>query len=450
MIAEQKVESKTVGDRARRRVLLRLMPYLFVLYIIAFLDRVNVGYAALTMKGDLGFTDDIMGFGAGIFFIGYFILEIPGSILVEKWSARGWIARIMISWGIIAILMGFIHTKNQFYAARFILGAAEAGFFPGIIVYFSHWFRYADRAKAVAMFMAAIPIANIIGSPLSGLLLDVNWLGVAGWRWLFIIEGAPAIIFGIITIFYLTDRPHQAAWLPEDEREWLCSELEREKQEKQAVHSYSILQAFRHREVILLTLAYFFMVTAVYGFNFWLPSIIKNLSGGSTSHLMVTLISAIPYCVALVAILLVGWSSDRTNERRWHTACSMIAASLGLLLSVVTQDHTAFAVVMFCLAAAGMYAYLPGFWALPTSFLTGTAAAASIGLINSFGNLGGFVGPYVVGYLSQKTNSFLGGVLYLSVSALLAAGLVLSLRATKQRPLLAAEQRQSLNAEASS
>ncbi len=426
----------TVADRARRRVLLRIMPYMFLLYIIAFLDRVNVGYAFLAMKGDLGFADDVLGLGAGIFFIGYFLLEIPGSILVERWSARGWIARIMISWGIVAILMGFIQSKTQFYSARFVLGAAEAGFFPGIIVYFSHWFRYEDRAKAVALFMAAIPVANIIGSPVSGLLLGVNWLGLAGWRWLFIIEGAPAIIFGVVTIFYLTDWPHQARWLPDDERDWLTGELEREKQAKQATRSYSIMQAFRHREVVLLTLAYFFMVTAVYGFNFWLPTILKKVSG--SSNLVVTLISALPYCVALVAILLVGWSSDRTNERRWHTALSMIVASIGLLLSVVTQDQTALAVLMFCVAGAGMYSYLPGFWALPTSFLTGTAAAASIGLINSVGNLGGFAGPFVVGYLSQATNSFLGGVLYLAMSALVAASLILSLRATRQGRSLAA------------
>ena len=429
--------SATVADRARRRVMFRVMPYMFLLYIIAFLDRVNVSYAALAMKDDLGFADDVLGLGAGIFFLGYFLLEIPGSILVEKWSARGWIARIMISWGIVAILMGFIQSKSQFYSARFVLGAAEAGFFPGIIVYFSHWFRYEDRAKAVALFMAAIPVANIIGSPVSGLLLGVNWLGLAGWRWLFIIEGAPAIIFGVVTIFYLTDRPHQARWLPDDERDWLTGELEREKHAKQATRSYSIMQAFRHREVVLLTLAYFFMVTAVYGFNFWLPTILKKVSG--SSNLVVTLISALPYCVALVAILVVGWSSDRTNERRWHTALSMIVASIGLLLSVVAQDQTALAVLMFCVAGAGMYSYLPGFWALPTSFLTGTAAAASIGLINSIGNLGGFVGPYVVGYLSQATNSFLGGVLYLATSALVAAGLILSLRATKQRRSLAAE-----------
>jgi MFS transporter, ACS family, tartrate transporter len=427
-----------VADRARRRVMLRIMPYMFLLFIIAFLDRVNVNFAALAMKDDLHFTDDVIGFGAGIFFIGYFLLEIPGTILVEKWSARRWIARIMISWGVVAILMGFIHTKTQFYSARFVLGAAEAGFFPGIIVYFSHWFRYADRAKAVAMFMAAIPIANIIGAPLSGYLLDhVRWFGLNGWRWLFIIEGAPAIVFGVVTLFYLTDRPHQARWLPEDERQWLTSELEREKQAKQAKHSYGILEAFRHREVIRLTLAYFFMVTAVYGFNFWLPTIIKRQSGWS--NMIVALVTDIPYGVALIAILLVGWSSDRTKERRWHTALAMTAASLGLLLSLAAQDQTAVAISAFCLAAAGMYAYLPGFWALPTSFLTGTAAAASIGLINSIGNLGGFAGPYVVGYVSNATHSFSGGVLYLSVSALVAAGLILSLRATRRRRSFVAE-----------
>jgi len=415
----------------------RIMPYLFLLFIIAYLDRVNVGYAALQMKGDLGFTNDILGFGAGIFFIGYFLLEIPGSILVEKWSARGWIARIMISWGIVAILMGFMHTKTQFYVLRFLLGAAEAGFFPGMIVYISHWFRYEDRAKAVALFMAALPISNMIGSPVSGLLLGVSWLGLAGWRWLFIIEGAPAIVFGVVTIFYLTDRPHQAKWLADDERQWITAALKQEQQAKQLAHSYRILEAIGHREVIRLTLGYFFMVTSLYGFSFWLPTIIKKLSG--SSNLVVTLISALPYCVALLAILFVGWSSDKTRERRWHTALPMIAAGIGLILSVAARDQTVLAVATFCLAAAGIYGFLPGFWALPTSFLTGTAAAASIGLINSIGNLGGFAGPYVVGYLSRATNSFIGGVLYLSLSALVAAGFILSLRATKRSRSLAAE-----------
>lgn len=433
MIAEEKIERNSIADRCRRRIMRRLMPYLFVLYIIAYLDRVNVGYAFLQLKGDLGFTDAVLGFGAGVFFIGYFILEIPGSLMVERWSARGWIARIMITWGIVAILLGIIQTKNQFYVLRFLLGAAEAGFFPGIIVYLSHWFRYADRAKALAVFVAAQPISLFIGSPVSGLLLRVNWLGVPGWRWLFIIEGIPAVLFGVATIFYLTDWPHQARWLPQDERVWLISELESEQREKERLRAYSLWEAFRNREVILLTFAFFFMVTTVYGFTFWLPSVLKRLSG--SSNLMVSLLSAPPFAAGLFAILIVGWSSDRSRERRWHAASMMILAGLGLFAAISVRDHIYIAVLMFCVAAVGMYGYLPGFWALPTSFLTGSAAAASIGLINSVGNLGGFVGPYVVGYVSRVTGSFFGGVLYLSLSAMIAAGLVLCVRAAKSAQL---------------
>ena len=230
----------SIAERARKRIVRRLLPYLFVLYVIAYLDRVNLSYAALEMTGALRFTPEIYGFGAGIFFVGYFLLEIPGAVLVERWSARAWIARIMISWGIIAIFTGFIHTPHQFYWIRFLLGASEAGFFPGIVVYLSHWFRYEDRAKAMAMFMAAQPISNIIGSPVSGLLLGIHWLGIAGWRWLFILEGIPAVLFGIITIFYLTDWPHQAKWLAEDEKQWIAAELQQEKQARQTARSYSV------------------------------------------------------------------------------------------------------------------------------------------------------------------------------------------------------------------
>ncbi len=425
-MATQEIYTSDVARRARHRIMRRTLPYLFFLYIIAYLDRVNVGYATLEMNTALGFSPEVYGFGAGIFFVGYFLLEIPGTIIVERWSARKWIARIMISWGILAVLMGFIRTETEFYWARFLLGAAEAGFFPGIIVYLNHWFRYEDRAKAVALFMAAIPVSSIIGSPISGVLLSVNWLGLAGWRWLFILEGTPAIIFGVVTIFYLTDWPHQARWLPDDEREWLTSELERERQSKHLTHSYSIWKAMRQPEVIILALAYFFIVTAVYGFGFWLPTILKRLSG--ETNLMVTIIAALPYLVGFVAILLIGWSSDRTRERRWHTALPMIIAGAGLLLSALTQGNTALALAMFCLAAVGLYGYLPGFWALPTSFLSGAAAAAAVGLINSVGNLGGFVGPFIVGYLTEMTKSFFGGILYLSVSALVAAGLILALK----------------------
>ena len=429
-VATAQLDTNPIASRCRARVTRRLMPYLFMLYVIAYLDRVNVGFAAFGLKADLGFTDQIIGFGAGIFFIGYVLLEIPGTILVEKWTARGWIARIMISWGILAILTGFIQTKNQFYIIRFLLGAAEAGFFPGIIVYLSHWFRYQDRAKAVAFLMTAISVSNIVGAPLSGFLLKLNWLGLAGWRWMFIIEGVPAIILGIVTLFYLTDWPHQAKWLPKDEREWLQTTLANEIKTKQAKHSLSILQAFKHREVVLLTLAYFFMVTANYGLNFWIPSIVKNLSG--LSNLAVAFVSALPYCFSLVAILIVGWHSDKTKERRWHTALSMMTASFGLVMSVVLGNYAVLAIAMLCITAMGAAGYLPGFWALPTSFLSGTTAAASIGLINSFGNLGGYVGPYVVGYLSTRTKSYFPGLLYLSASAFIASLLILSLRATRK------------------
>ena len=433
----QNMHQNAVADRARRRIVRRIMPYLFLLYVIAYLDRVNVGYAALEMTQALGFTPEVYGFGAGIFFIGYFLLEIPGSILVEKWSARGWIARIMISWGILAIFTGFLHTAAQFYWIRFLLGAAEAGFFPGIIIYISHWFRYEDRAKAVAMFMVAIPVSNVFGSPISGLILGINWLGMAGWRWLFILEGIPAIVFGVVTIFYLTDWPHQAKWLPDDECHWITSELDREKRAKQEMSPVRIWQALRHREVLLLAAAYFFIVTSQYGLNLWLPKIVKSISGAS--NFAVTLIAALPYSAALIAILLAGWSSDRTQERRWHTASCMLLAGAGLLLSVVLRGNVVLEVAMFCLAAAGLYGYLPGFWALPTSFLTGTAAAVCIGLINSIGNLGGFAGPYIVGYLNNTSGTFLGGLLYLSFSAFMAAGLILSLRTAGQKRTQASE-----------
>ena len=434
MVEQSAALPPTVGYCARRRITRRLLPYLFVLYIIAFLDRVNISYAALEMTKDLGFTAEVMGFGGGIFFLGYFLLEIPGCLIVEKWSARGWIARIMISWGILAVLMGFVHTATQFYLVRFLLGAAEAGFFPGIIVYLGHWFRYQDRAKAIAMFMAAIPIANIIGSPVSGLILGVDWLGMPGWRWIFILEGLPAVVLGIVTIFYLTDRPHQAKWLTPDECNWITTELEQEKRAQQALHSYSLWEALRHREVILLVLAYFCAVTSGYGFILWLPTMVKRASG--LPNLAVTFISALPYCVGLLSMLLLGWSSDRTRERRYHTAVPIIAISVGLLFSAVLQNNVVLMVGMLCLAAAGLNGYLPVFWSLPSKFLTGSVAAVAIGLINSVGNLGGFVGPYVVGYLDTATNSFFGGLLYLSLSALISAGLILLLRHAKEKTLI--------------
>jgi len=423
--------SVAVAERARRRITRRLMPFLTALFAVAFLDRVNVGYAALEMGKELRFDPEVLGFGAGIFFVGYFLLEIPGTLLVERWSARKWLARIIISWGLLAALTGFVHSAPQFYAARFLLGAAEAGFFPGVIVYLSHWFRARDRAKAVAMFMAAIPVSNIFGAPLSGLILGVRWLGLAGWRWVFILEGVPALVLGVITLFYLTDWPRDARWLADEEREWITGELEREKGARKSEKTFTVWQAFGHRNVLLLALAYFCSVTSAYGFNFWLPTILKGLSG--FSNLLVTAVAALPYCAGLAAMLFAGWSSDRTGERRRHTAVSLLAVSAGLLLSATASQSVGLAVAMFCLAGAGLYAYLPGFWALPTAFLTESAAAAAVGLINSVGNLGGFVGPYFVGYLGKRTGSFYAGVVYLSCSALASACLVLSVRHSAKR-----------------
>jgi len=419
-----------IAERTRRRVTRRLMPFLFLLYIVAYLDRVNVGYAALEMTRDLGFSNEVFGFGAGIFFVGYFLLEIPGTILVELWSARKWIARILISWGLLASVTGLIQNAQQFYWIRFLLGAAEAGFFPGIIVYLTHWYRYEDRGKAVAMFMAAIPISNLFGAPLSGLLMKIDWLGLAGWRWLLILEGVPALILGVATIYYLTDWPREAKWLPEDEREWLTRELEEEKRTKKAVKPLSVWQALRQRDVVLLTLVYFFIVTANYGFNFFIPKIVQKLSGMSTFQ--VTLVTAIPFLASLPVMLLVGWHSDRTGERRWHTALPIFAVAVFLSLSQWAGDNVALAIAAFSVVAMGLYSYLPSFWSLPTTFLSEAAAAACIGLINSVGNLGGFAGPYAVGFLSNKTGTYVAGVFYLVGSAALSGLLVLLVRRTRK------------------
>jgi len=385
-----------------------------------------VAYAALEMSHDLGFSDRVFGFGAGIFFAGYVLLEIPGALIVERWSARRWIARIMISWGLITVLVAFVHTAHQFYAARFLLGAAEAGFFPGVIVYLTHWFRQEDRAKAIAAFMIGIPISSIFGSPLAGLILGVRWLGLPGWRWLFIMEGIPAIIFGVITIFYLTDWPHQARWLPDDERHWITAELEREKQSKAAVRSYTIWQALRQPPIIQLALMYFLGDIGLYGFTIWFPTILKRVSGFSI--LTVTLLGSLPYIATLIAVLVVSWHSDRTGERRWHTALPLFLGGTALLVGIAFSPPLRAQLALFILLAACVHAWQPSFWALPSTILGESAAAASIGLINSVGNLGGFVGPFILGFLRTRTQSFAPGLTCLLISLFLAGVLVLRLR----------------------
>jgi MFS transporter, ACS family, tartrate transporter len=418
-------ESAPVAERTRRRINRRLLPFLFLLYIIAFLDRINVSFAGLDMTRELGFSDRVFGLGSGIFFAGYVLLEIPGTLLVELWSARKWIARIMITWGLVGSLAGLIHTAHEFYWARFFLGVAEAGFFPGVVVYLTHWYREQDRARAMAMFMSAIPIAQVIGAPISGALLQIHWLGYSGWRWLLVLEGVPAVIAGFAALFYLTDRPREARWLPDDERAWITDELERESRSKQGART-SLWRLFQNRDVILLTAVYFLGACAQYGFSFWLPKMIQRLSGFSSFE--VAMIAALPFLASWPVMLLLSWSSDRTGERRWHTAAAYLALAAGLAGGIWSGRSVPLGILMFSLAGIGISARLPAFWALPASLLGGATAAASVGAINCIGNLGGFVGPYLLGALSSATGGYSTGIWYLAGASALAAVLILLVR----------------------
>lgn len=390
----------------------------------------NIGAAALQMPHDLGFSPAVIGFGAGIFFFGYFLLGFPGALIAERWSARKLMGCIMIAWGCVTVFMAFIHTATQFYVVRFLVGATESGFFPGAIVYMSHWFRYEDRAKAVAVFYAANPLSYVIGSPLAGVLLGLSWLGMRGWRWLFILEGIPAVLFGIITLFYLTDWPQEAEWLQADEKAWITEQLQREKEAKKRVRSYSIPEAMRHRDVILLTLCYFCAMTGSYGIGFWFPTIVKRLSG--LSDLKVTLIGALPYVAAIVVQQANGWHSDRTRERRWHSAMPVFVCGVALGLAVFFASHEVLSIALLILAGGAFYGFQPVFWTVPTVFLGESAAAASIGLINSIGNLGGFVGPMVMGFLAGRLHSFNVALLYLVGSLFMAGILILGVGASSR------------------
>jgi MFS transporter, ACS family, tartrate transporter len=416
--------SPDVAQQTRRRIAYRVLPFLFLLYVVAFLDRMNIGAAALQMPQDLGFSDRVVGLGAGIFFFGYFLLEVPGALIAERWSVRRWIARIMISWGGVTVLMAFIHTAHQFYLVRFLVGAAEAGFFPAVIVYLTHWFRYQDRAKAVAWFYAANPLSYVLGSPIAGVLLGLTWLNLKGWRWLFILEGIPAVVLGVITIYYLVDWPKDAKWLTPSEQGWITEQLRQERDSKSCLRSYSVWQALRHRDVILLTLSYFFALTGGYGISFWLPTILKRLSG--QSDLKVTLLAGVPYLAGFVTQQFNSWHSDRSRERRWHAAVPLFIGAIALSLAVILAAKTALSMALFAVVGGCYFAYHPCFWAVPTGFLSESAAAASIGLINSVGNLGGFMGPMVMGYLVHRTHIFAAGLLYLAGSFLISGVLMLA------------------------
>jgi len=425
-------------DRARTKAYFRLLPMLFVCYMIAYVDRANVGFVKLTMQKDLpAFDDKVFGFGMGTcFFVGYLLLEIPGTLMVEKWSARKWISRIMVSWGLVAALTAFVKTPGQFYVVRFMLGLAEAGFFPGVIVYLTHWFPSRDRARALAYFFIATPIAQFIGPPVSGQLLKIGTgnrpelFGLEGWQVAFIFWGLPAVLLGVVVLFVLTDKPGQALWLEPEEREALEQELQREKAEGRAGHHMTLWEALSHRKVLMLTAAYFFVVTGNYGVEFFLPSIIDSWYGLSPQDISFLVI--IPPIGSLLGQLFIGWSSDHFQERRLHAAVPIYLGAIALSCALLTQGRLWMTVALFTLAMTGLKAYLPAFWSLPSLFLTEAAAAGSIGLINSVGNLGGGLGPYVLGWVKKATGSFQNGILFLSVSMAVSATIILYLGLGRQ------------------
>jgi D-galactonate transporter len=416
------------------KVTKRLVPFLVVCYFVAYLDRVNVGFAALTMNADLGLSQTAYGFGAGIFFIAYFIFEVPSNLLLERFGARKWIARIMLSWGILSGLMAFIPNiaratglgnENSFYLVRVLLGVAEAGFFPGIIFYLTLWFPAEYRARIVGYFMAAIPLSTVIGAPISGLLFYLHGgLGLAGWQWLFIIESLPAIVLSGVVFFYLTDRPADAHWLAPDERAWLTERLAAERRQRETAHEFTVGQAMINPHVIAFSLVYFGAVATNYGLGFFLPQIVK---GFGLSTFMTTIVSAIPYAVGTIAMVWFGLRSDRVGERRFHTAIPLFIAAAGIAASTVLDDPT-LKMISFCIAGFGIFACLPVFWTLPTAFLSGAAAAAGIAVINSIGNLAGFAGPFAMGWIKDRTGSYTGGLLLLAGLGVIAGGIVLSIR----------------------
>jgi ACS family tartrate transporter-like MFS transporter len=391
-----------------------------------------VAIAKLTMTRELpAFDNAVIGLGSGVFFIGYFLLEIPGTLLVEKWSARKWISRIMISWGLVAALTAFVKVPWHFYAVRFFLGLAEAGFFPGVIVYLTHWFPSRDRARALAWFFIATPIAQIISPKLSNELLKIGMdgnsplLGMVGWQWVYIAWGIPAVILGVLVLIFLTDRPGQAHWLEPDEREALETELKREKARHAEGRHMTVLQGLRHPKVLLLAAAYFFIVTANYGVEFFLPSILEKWYELKLDKL--TWLVIIPPIGSLIGQLLVGWSSDRTRERRLHAALPIYMGAIALFATLASRNQLWLTIALFTVALTGLKAYLPAFWSFPSLFLTEAAAAGSIGLINSVGNLGGFFGPSTIGIVEKLTGSFQGGITVLSISMCVSASIILFL-----------------------
>ena len=422
------VEVRTIAKVSKR-----LVPFLIICYFVAYLDRVNVSFAALTMNQDLGLSQTAFGFGAGIFFLAYFLFEVPSNLLLERFGARKWIARIMLSWGILSGAMAFIpaiagatglSNEYSFYLLRVLLGVAEAGFFPGIIFYLTLWFPAMYRARIVGYFMAAIPLSTVIGAPVSGVLLYLHGgLGLAGWQWLFIIEALPAIFLSVVVFFYLTDRPADATWLAPEERNWLAQRLELEQRQRQAVRDYTVMQSLVDPRVLGLSLVYFGAVATNYGLSFFLPQIVKAFG---LNTFLTTVVSATPYVVGLIGMVWWGRRSDRKEERRFHTAFPLLVAAVGIAVSTALDDPL-LKMISLCVAGFGIFACLPVFWTLPTAFLSGAAAAAGIAVINSVGNLAGFAGPFAMGWIKDHTGSYAGGLLLLAGLGIVAMGIVLAL-----------------------
>ncbi|TCB67538.1 MFS transporter [Acinetobacter sp. ANC 4178] len=425
-----------IEKRTLRKITWRIVPFIMILYLIAYIDRVNIGFAAITMKEDLGFTASILGFGAGIFFLGYFLFEVPSNIILHKVGARIWIARVMVTWGIIAGGMAFIESSTSFYVMRFLLGVAEAGFFPGIILYLSYWFPARNRAGVIALFMAAAPIATAIGSPISAALLEMHGImGLAGWQWMFLIEAVPAVILGVVVFFYMTDRPEKAAWLKADEREWLVKTMQAEDANKGDQQHHSILRGLANPRVLALALIYFGTSAGLYTLGIWAPQIIKELG---VSSMTVGLLNAIPPIISVVAMILWSRHSDKTNERTWHVALACLTAAVGLAIAAGTGS-------MFGLIAAltivnvGISCSKPPLWSMPTMFLSGAAAATGIATINSIGNLGGFAGPAMIGWVKDQTGSFASGLYFVAGLLILSTVLTLVLSFTQKNKVSSAE-----------
>jgi ACS family tartrate transporter-like MFS transporter len=413
----------TLEETTMRKVSWRLLPLIVAIYFVAYIDRTNVGFAAASMNKDLGFTPYIYGWGAGIFFIGYFFFEVPSNLILQRIGARIWIARIMATWGVVSGLMIFITGVTSFFAVRFLLGVAEAGFFPGVLLYFTYWFPATYRARVVSALFIAVPVSNAVAAAVSGSILRLDGiLGLSGWKWMFLLESLPAVLLAPVVLMVLTDRPAKAAWLSSAERAWLTARLEQERRAVEATHApLSLLRTFRDPRVLGLSLVYFTIVTATYGITFFLPLIVK---GHGLSDMATGFVTAAPYLVGTVGMVVLAYSSDRRQERRWHVVGAAVLAAVGLMAAALTAN-LAGQIIAISIAAIGIYGSKPPFWPLPSRFLSGTAAAGGIAMMNSIGNLGGFVGPYIVGWLRTITEGYGAALFFLSACSLASAVMTL-------------------------